>query len=84
MKNKDLKEILDNIDDDADIVFAKAFVVDKEQEITAIIDCPVIGIATNDEDEKELRFVLSSEDAIQCFGDDMVLFKLKEKNNEDT
>lgn len=67
MKNRDLKEILDKMPDDADLVIAHPFVIDEKEKLTAILDIPIIGVATNSEDENEIRFVLASEDIKKCF-----------------
>lgn len=67
MKSKDLREILDKLPDDAELVISSPFLIDEKQEITGILDMPIIGVAVNDSDEKEIRFVLEYKDVVKCF-----------------
>ena len=68
MKAKDLKVLINDFDDDAEIVIAKAFVIDEKEELMAVVDVPVLGIAYNEtEEEKEIRFVLRSDDVRRVF-----------------
>lgn len=68
MKVKDLKEILETYSEDLNLVLSQALLIDKKDEVTAIVDCPIVGIADNvTENELELRFVLYSDDFKACF-----------------
>jgi len=68
MKKKDLIEAMKVIPDEAEVVISKCFVIDEEEELTAILDIPVSGIAYNNDEEKpEIRFMLTMEDVKQCF-----------------
>lgn len=66
MKKGNFKELIDSIPDGADIVISKCFVIDEKDEITGILDVPIVGTAYNDK-ENEFRFVLSLEDVKECF-----------------
>lgn len=66
MKAKDLKEDFSKIPDDADVVIGKPFVLIEEDQITGIVDIPIIGTAYSAED-KEFRFVLSADDVKKVF-----------------
>ena len=75
MNGKDLKKVINELPDDAIVVVAKPFVIDEHDEITAILDIPVTGIAVNDQEkEKEIRFILGIEDIKQCFSPQDVQF----------
>ena len=66
MKKEDFKELIDSIPDDADIVIGKCFVIDEKDELTAILDVPIVGTAF-DKNSNEMRFVLSLDDVKKCF-----------------
>ena len=69
MKIKDLKNIIDNCPDEMDIVLSKALLIDEDDEVVAVVDCPIVGTSVNIiENELELRFVLYSDDFKKCFG----------------
>lgn len=72
MKAKELKKMLKKIPDEAELVISKAFVIDEKDEITGILDIPIIGVATNKENKNEVRFVLYSKDVKECFKPDEV------------
>ena len=57
-----LRTLLEEYKDclDYDIVLSKHFVIEEKENFEAILDVPVIGIATND-DEKEIRFVVGKD-----------------------
>jgi len=63
MKNKTLIEFLQDLPEDYDVCFSKAFVVPmkdddgKLDEYTVILDVPVVGIAEA-RDTKEIRFLV--------------------------
>lgn len=75
MNKKDLIETIKDIDDDAQVVISKCFVIDEKEELTAILDIPVVGVAYNNNGEKpELRFILTMDDVKQCFQPENVTF----------
>ena len=68
MTAKDLRDTIADVPDDAEIVISNAFVIDEEEEITGILDIPVMGIGINAEnDPVEIRFVLTNDDVEKCF-----------------
>jgi hypothetical protein len=70
MKAIDLKETLADIPDDAEVVISNSFVIDEKDNITCILDIPVVGIGLNTEsDPVELRFVLKNDAVEKCFED---------------
>ena len=72
MKASVFKEFLQKIPDEAYIVISKAIVIDNEEDITAVLDIPVLGMAlgTESNGEVELRFVLDSKGAKSVFSKD--------------
>ena len=78
MKTKDLKKYIDEIPEDADIVISKAFIIDENDALTAILDIPIVGVALNNDNEdgniNEIRFVLSSKDLKGTFLKDEIKF----------
>jgi len=87
MKGKDLKEIINKLPDDPEVVVAQPFVIDRQDEITAILDFPITGIAVNDQsEEKEIRFILGMDDVKECFKAEHIYFldeSLKAKLKKD-
>ena len=67
MKVKDLKQWIEGIDPEAEVVVSSPFVVDEDGEISGVVDIPVIGLAENMENGNELRFIISSGNAKSCF-----------------
>ena len=85
MKVKDIKDYLNDLPDDANVVISSPFVMDKNEEIVAILDIPVVGMVFNDdENEKELRFILHLEGVKSCFSPDQVVFLNDEEKKEIT
>jgi len=78
VKTKDLKKYIDEIPEDADIVISKAFIIDENDALTAILDIPIVGVALNNDNEdgniNEIRFVLSSKDLKGTFLKDEIKF----------
>ena len=66
MKIKDLKELLEKIPEQTELVISEAFILDKDGEIQGIVDCPVNGMAY-DQETKEFRFLLNKTDVKSCF-----------------
>ena len=66
MQIKDLKEFVRELPDDDNIVISEPFIIDEKEQVAAIVDLPVVGLAYNEEG-KELRFVLRFEDVKQVF-----------------
>lgn len=81
MKIKDLKDFVNGLPDDNDLVISEPFVIDEKDEITAIVDLPVVGMAYN-EAGKELRFVLRYEDTKGVFPPEQVRQFDFEKNSK--
>ena len=69
---KDLKQFLDECDEEAELVISEAVTIDKDEEIYAVVDCPIRGVLY-DEDTKELRFLLNVDDAKSCFPDKPII-----------
>lgn len=68
MKKSDLLDVLKDIDDNADLVISKCFIIDERDKVTAILDIPIVGIAHNkDGEEQELRFMLNFDDVSKTF-----------------
>jgi len=73
MKKRDLLDTVSEMSDDADLVIGNPLVIDEEEKFTAVIDLPIVGIATN-KDDNEIRFLLRLEDVKQVFHPDEVMF----------
>jgi len=77
MIGKDLKEIVNSLPDNAEVVISKTFLIDKKDEVVAVLDTPVLGVSVNDNmesNEQEIRFILSSDDVKSGFSPDDITF----------
>jgi len=66
----ELKEYLKDVPDNTNLVYSDFIILDPEDEMVAIVDHPIVGIALN-ETESEIRFCLRCDDedqARQFFG----------------
>ena len=73
-----LKEYINGLPDDWDVVLSKSLVIDKEEELFGIIDIPILGIAKH-EDDSELRMILDLDSVKHLFKPD----EIKPWNGED-
>tara|TARA_Y100000034_G_C6726677_1_gene321699 strand:+ start:354 stop:593 length:240 start_codon:yes stop_codon:yes gene_type:complete len=75
MKVKDLIEHLESlpIEEDWDVVLSREFIIDEKEELWGMLDIPIIGTVSHDED-KELRFLLKADDVKSCFHPGNVIF----------
>lgn len=62
MKIKNLKEQLKNIPDDYEINLSKFFIIDTEEEYTAILDIPLCPIIAVDKEQKHVRFLVYADE----------------------
>ena len=65
MKVKDLKQWIDTLDSEADIVLARPFVINASEHIMGVVDIPVIGMSYNTVGHTELRLMIGDADAMQ-------------------
>lgn len=61
MKVKDIIDGLNELPEDYDIVLSKYVTFDKKEELIAVEDIPIRGLAVSD-DSKEVRFILNDSD----------------------
>lgn len=63
-----LKEFLADLPKEMTVVISKAVIIDKEDDLVGVLDYPVIGVVKNEKGEElELRFILDSDGAKECF-----------------
>ena len=70
--------------EDYEICFSNLMLIDKEDELTGIMDVPVHGMATNDE-TKEARLIVVTEDIKEiqkCLGDACKIVPLDESDGK--
>jgi len=73
MKKKDLLEAISEMSDTADLVISKSLVIDEDENLTAVIDLPIVGISNNPGDN-EIRFLVGLDDIKHVFSPDDVTF----------
>ena len=79
MKVKELKDYLSEVNDEDVIVISKAFLIKQSKngkdDYKAILDCPIIGFATNESKKKKrLGFILDVDDVMKCFPRNKIKF----------
>lgn len=58
MNIKQLKEYIKDIPDEYEVNFSRVFVLDEKEELTAVLDVPIVGV-TKSEEAEHVRFVIT-------------------------
>jgi hypothetical protein len=77
-----VEDLLQRCNPDAEMVLTKVMVIDKDEELIAVVDLPIVGIATN-EDDNEVRVCIGTpeelpqeqrKDLLHYFGEFKIFF----------